>query len=214
MYPGDEEGGQKIIYEEQLDSIQKAIDQFRENNDGLLPIKTRDMETDIYIKYPIDFSQIVPAYTEKIPSNAYEKGGIFQYVLMDVETNPTVKLIDLRGAERIRELNLRKNINGKTPFKDAVGEGAYQIDFERMGFKEALTVPSPYSDTNLPLIVGGDGLFYIDYSVDLNRILMETKPDVKPGEDIRHLLSDDYPVLPAYSKPYTVNEDNEPVFIK
>ena len=84
------------------------MDAYQENNGGLLPIKTRDMETDIYIKYPIEFSKIVPAYTEKIPSNAYEKGGIFQYVLMDVETNPTVKLVDLRVAERIRELNLRK----------------------------------------------------------------------------------------------------------
>ena len=85
---------------------------------GLLPIKTRELETDIYIKYPIEFSKIVPAYTEKIPSNAYETGGIYQYVLIDVETNPTVKLVDLRSAERIRELNLRKNINGRVPFKD------------------------------------------------------------------------------------------------
>lgn len=214
MYPSDEDGGQKMPYADQLDAIQKAVDQYRESTGGLLPIKTRDMETDIYIKYPIEFSQIVPAYTEKIPSNAYEKGGVFQYVLIDVETNPTVKLVDLRGAERIRELNLRKNINGYTPYKDAVGEGAYQVDFEKMGFKEALTVPSPYSETNLPIIVGGDGIFYIDYSIDLNRILLEKQPDVQPGEDIRYLLSDEFPVLPAYSKPYTVNEDNEPVFIK
>ena len=47
-------------------------------------------------------------YTEKIPSNAYETGGVYQYVLTDVETNPTVKLVDFRAAERIRELNLRK----------------------------------------------------------------------------------------------------------
>ena len=85
-------------------------------------LKQVNMETDIYIKYPIEFSKIVPAYTEKIPSNAYEKGGIFQYVLMDVETNPTVKLVDLRVAERIRELNLRKTINGYIPYKDPVGE--------------------------------------------------------------------------------------------
>ncbi|MHA6259631.1 hypothetical protein ACXYMX_06900 [Sporosarcina sp. CAU 1771] len=214
MYSGDEQGGQKIPYADQLESVQRAVDQYKESNGGLLPIKTRDAETDMYIKYPIEFSKIVPAYTEKIPSNAYEKGGIFQYVLMDVETNPTVKLVDLRGAERIRELNLRKNINGSTPYKEAVGEGVYRIDFEKMGFKESLTVPSPYSDATLPLIVGGDGIFYIDYSIDLNRILMEKQPDVKPGEDIRHILSDEFPVLPAYSKPYTVDENKEPIFIK
>ena len=74
-----------IPYADQIEVIQKAVDAYQENSGGMLPIKTRDEATDIYIKYPIEFSQIVPAYTEKIPSNAFEKGGIFQYVLMDVE---------------------------------------------------------------------------------------------------------------------------------
>lgn len=214
MYPKDNDVGSSIPYADQLETIQKAVDQYKENSGGLLPIKTREMETDIYIKYPIEFSKIIPAFTEKIPSNAYEKGGIFQYVLVDVETNPTVKLVDLRVAERIRELNLRKTIIGHIPYKDPVGDGVYEIDFDKMNFKGPLTVQSPYSDVQLPLVVGGDGIFYVDYSIDLNRILQEKKPDVKPGEDIRYLLYDELPVLPAYSRPYTVNEDNEPVFMK
>ena len=214
MFPGDNNEGATIPYADQIETMQKAVDQYKEINGGLLPIKTRELETDIYIKYPIEFSKIVPALTEKIPSNAYEKGGIYQYVLIDVETNPTVKLVDLRVAERIRELNLRKTVNGHISYKESVGEGAFEIDFDEMGFKKPLTVPSPYSEVQLPLIVGGDGIFYIDYSIDLNRILQTDKPDVKPGEDIRYLLSDKFPVLPAYSLPYTVNDNNEPVFMK
>ncbi|WP_438319077.1 hypothetical protein [Sporosarcina sp. FA9] len=214
MLSSNDNAGSTIPYEDQLEIIQKAVDRFQESSGGLLPIKTREMETDIYIKYPIDFAKIIPAYTEKIPSNAYEKGGIFQYVLIDVETNPTVKLVDLRVAERIRELNLRKSINGSISYKDPIGEGVFEIDFTEMGFKKPLTVESPYSDTHLPMVVGGDGKFYIDYSIDLNRILSEENPDVKQGEDIRYLLADKYPVLPAYSKPYTVNELNEPIFMK
>lgn len=214
MYQGEEKAVRENPYEDQIDLIQKAVNSYKENTGGLLPIKTREQETDLYIKYPIEFSKIVPAYTEKIPSNAYETGGIYQYVLMDVEENPTVKLVDLRIAERIRDLNLRKHINGKLPFKDPVGENVYEIDFEAMGFKEPLKVESPYSDALLPIVVGGDGHFYVDYSIDLNRILQEEKPAVKEGEDIRFLLSDSYPILPAYSLPYTVNEKNEPVFMK
>lgn len=214
MYPSEKTTGQEIPYADQLESMQKAVDAYQQNSGGLLPIKTRDLETDIYIKYPIEFSEVVPAYTEKMPSNAYETGGIYQYVLTDVETNPTVKLVDLRSAERIRDLNLRKNINGRAPFKESVGDHVYTVDFEAMGFKEPLTVPSPYSDAILPIVIGGDGVFYIDYSIDLNRILKEKTQTVKPGEDIRFLLSDNYPVLPAYSLPYTVNEDNEPIFMK
>lgn len=215
MSPVDKDVSGNIPYDDQIDIVQRAVDRFQEESGGLLPIKTRDLETDIYIKYPIEFSKIVPQYTEKIPANAYEKGGIYQYVLMDVETNPQVKLVDLRVAERIRELNLRKNVNaGSVPFNDAVGDHVYEIDFKTMGFDKPLTVPSPYSDTHLPLVVGGDGHFYIDYSIDLNKILQEEKPDVKQGDDIRYLLSDRSHVLPAYSLPYTVNADNEPIFLK
>ncbi|MGG0668222.1 hypothetical protein [Sporosarcina koreensis] len=214
MYKGEEKAVRENPYEDQIELIQKAVNSYKENNGGLLPIKTREQETDLYIKYPIEFSKIVPAYTEKIPSNAYETGGIYQYVLMDVEENPTVKLVDLRIAERIRDLNLKRHINGKLPFKESVGENVYEIDFKAMGFKEPLKVESPYSDALLPIVVGGDGHFYVDYSIDLNRILQEEKPDVKEGEDIRYLLSDSYPILPAYSLPYTVNEKNEPVFMK
>lgn len=211
----DEEAQVDIPYPEQIESIQRAVDTYQEAAGGLLPIKTKDIETDIYIKYPIDFSMIVPEYTEKIPSSAYEKGGFFQYVLMDVEENPTVKVVDLRAAERIRELNLRKSINsGSIPFKDEVGDGVFEVDFKRMGFKEPLTIKSPYSDVRLPIVVGGDGQFYIDYSIDLNRILTEEKPKVEQGEDIRFLLEEISPVLPAYSLPYTVNEQNEPIFME
>ncbi len=215
MYPKDEGESGNIPYSEHVESVQKAVDAYRDSQGGMLPIKTTELDTDIYIKYPIEFSKLVPAYTEKIPSSAYEKGGIFQYVLMDVEENPTVKLVDLRVAERIRELNLRKNINnGYIPHKaEAIGNNIYEIDYEAMGFENQITVKSPYSDNFLPLVAGGDGNFYVDYSIDLQRILNEKQVDVKPGDDIRKLLEDISPVLPAYSLPYTVNENNEPVIM-
>ena len=214
MYPGEENTSGNVPYTEHIEAIQKAVNAYQENSGGLLPIKTRELETDIYIKYPIEFSQIVPAYTEKIPSSAYEKGGVFQYVLIDVEENPTVKLVDLRIAERIRELNLRKSINGGSiPYFDSVGNNIYEIDFKTMGFKEELTVQSPYSETFLPIVVSGNGHFYVDYSIELQRALNESDIEVKPGDDIRKMLEEISPILPAYSLPYTVNENNEPVIM-
>ena len=216
LYPQGEKESKQIPYEDQLEAVQKAVDTYQAQSDGLLPIKTRDMETDQYIKYPIDFTKIVPSLTEKIPSNAYEQGGIYQYVLMDVDENPTVKLVDLRVAERIRELILRKTVNGTLPFKDPVEEGAnvYEVDFKKMGLDKPLTVESPYSEAHLPLVVGGDGKFYIDYSIDLSRIIDSENPSIEQGEDIRYLLVNEYPILPAYSLPYTVDEKNEVVFMK
>lgn len=213
MYSDGEEAQGKIPYEEHIQSIQNAVEAYQTDSGGLLPIKTKDADTDKYIKYPIDFTKIVPKYTEKIPSSAYEKGGLFQYVLFDVEENPTVKVVDLRAAEMIRDLNLRKTMNGGTPFKDEIGPGVYEVDFKTLGFKSPLTLESPYSDAHLPIVVGGDGNFYVDYSIDLNRILAEEDVTVQEGEDIRFLLEEKSSVVPAYSLPYTVNEKNEPVFM-
>ena len=212
--PPEEKQASETPYPEMQEAVQKAVERYQEQSGGLLPIKTRDQDVDQFIKYPIEFSKIVPDFTEKIPSNAFENGGIFQYVLMDVEENPTVKLVDLRTTEKLRDLNLRKFITGELPFLDPVGDNVYAVDFKKMGFKEPLTVQSPYSDTQLPIVVGGDGDFYVDYSIDLNQILMQEKHEIEPGTDIRYLLYEDSLVLPAYSMPYTVDENNEPVFMK
>ena len=53
------------------------------------------------------FSTDCPALHTRSAGNAYESGGVYQYVLIDVETNPTVKLIDVRIAEQIQELSLK-----------------------------------------------------------------------------------------------------------
>lgn len=202
-----------LPYEDQLATVQTAVDSFRENSVGLLPIKTRDIETDQYIKYPLDFKKIVPMYIGKVPANSYEGGGIYQYVLIDVEENPTVKLVDLRIADTLRDINYRKGINGYGPVAEVIAEGVYKLDYKKMGYKNELSVQSPYSDTQLPLVATGDGKVYVDYSIELNRVLLEHDKEVKPGDDIRHLLTDNFPVVPAYSLPYTVNENNEPVFM-
>ena len=53
------------------------------------------------MKYPIDFKRLVPQYMAEPPGNAYESGGVFQYVIVNAEKNPTVKIFDLRIADLI-----------------------------------------------------------------------------------------------------------------
>ncbi|TWT28307.1 hypothetical protein [Planomicrobium sp. CPCC 101110] len=213
MYPESERAENQTPYEEQLISVQNAVNQFRGANGNLLPIKTRDMDVDQYIKYPIDFSKLVPAHMAEVPPNAFETGGIFQYVLMDVEENPTVKLVDLRIAEAIRSINIRKSANaGQVPISEILAENVYKFNHEAMGMKEEPTVVSPYSGRNLPLVITGKGDIYVDYSMDLYTAIQEHDGELKEGEDIRFLLYENSPVVPAYSLPYTINKDNEPVF--
>ncbi len=214
MLPDSELAENQIPYEDQLNSVQNAVNQYRETSGGLLPIKTRDMEVDQYIKYPVDFSKIVPDLMSEIPSNAFETGGIFQYVLWDVEENPTVKLVDLRIAETIRSVNIRKSANGgQAPISEIIADNVYKFSYEGMGFDEEPTVVSPYTGRNLPLVITGRGEVYVDYSMDLYTALQEYEGELEPGQDIRFLLHEDNPVLPAYSLPYTIDENREPIFL-
>ncbi|MFJ7951356.1 hypothetical protein ACIQZG_07490 [Lysinibacillus sp. NPDC096418] len=204
---------QQVPDVDNLTAVQRAVNEYREATGGLVPIKTSDIDTDIFIKYLIDFEKLIPEYITQIPGNAYEKGGIFQYVIWDPENTAEVKLVDLNAAERMREIDIRKMGMKYLPTTEAISNNVFKINYEKLGYKSDVTVKSPYSGTQLPLVMTGDGELHVDYSIDLNQLLKEDKPDVTPGEDIRHLLVDKYPVVPAYSIPYTVDENGEPTYM-
>lgn len=215
MYPNEKFTQNQIPYENQIQSVQTAVDAFKKDNGGILPIKTREANTPIYQKYPIEFKKLTPKYLAEPPGNAFESGGVFQYVLVDVETNPTVKLFDLRMADTIRDIQLRIKSNGYPPYKKQIAENVYTIDFKQLGYKQDPYAVSPYSNQNLPFVVTGSAEVYVDYRADLYQKLKKTGETLKSGEDIRNLLVKDSMFVPAYSLPYTIDsKTNEPVFLQ
>ncbi|MCE4957075.1 hypothetical protein [Macrococcoides caseolyticum] len=213
MYPKEELAQNQVAPEDQLKMVQTAVDDYRKDSGGLLPIKERDMSYEIYLKHPVDFEKLKPKYLSQLPGSSFEMGGYFQYVLMDVEKNPTVKLIDLRTSETLKNLRIRLETKSDTlALGEKVGPNLYKINYKKYGLKKYPTVKSPYSDESLPIYINGGNEFKIDYTLDLGKIISEKKLNLKPGQDIRTILYKDSPVLPAYSVPYTINEKNEPIF--
>lgn len=186
MYPKENMKQSAIPYEDQLQVVQKAINTYKEQTDGLLPIKTRDMSTPIYQKYPIDFQKIAPRYIQEAPGNAYESGGVYQYVLIDVEKNPTVKLIDVRMAEQIQEVALKlrmyRDEHQYPPFKKVITDGVYELDFKKLGYKDVPQVTSPYSGKGLPLVINEKGELFVDYRIDLYEVLKKMKGNLKKAK--------------------------------
>ncbi|WP_445663933.1 hypothetical protein [Heyndrickxia sp. FSL W8-0423] len=213
MYPQDKLAKNQVPYESQIEEVQKAVNKFQKDNDGILPIKTKDQSTPIYEKYPIDFKKMIPNYLSDAPGNSYENGGIFQYVLIDVENKPKVKIFDLRIAEKVREIHMRIDAQGYPPFKDQVSKNVYTINYKKIGYKEEPYAISPYTNNNLPFVITTKGEIYVDYSSDLYQALKNNKEHVKQGEDIRSILTKNSQFVPAYSLPYTVDEKNEPIFL-
>lgn len=213
-YPEDKLLQNQIPYEDQINSVQTAVDKYQEDSGGLLPIKTKENETPIYRKYLLDFKKLIPQYMAEAPGNAYESGGIFQYVLIDVETDPTVKIFDLRIAETIRDINLRISMQDYPPYKDVIDTNVFTLDFSKLGFKEEPKAMSPYTNEELPFVINGSGEIFVDYRTDLYRKRQEEGLTLAPGEDIRHILVKDSMFVPAYSMPYTVDpESDEIIFL-
>lgn len=214
MYPKEKLAQNKIPYEDQLKAVQSAVDSYKEANGGLLPIKTKSQTTPIYQKYPIDFKKLVPQYMADIPGNAFESGGVFQYVLIDAETDPKVKLFDLRMAEQIRDIKLRIQSQGYPPYKEQLLGNVFTLNFEKLGYKQEPMAISPYSGRNLPFVISGDAEVYVDYTSDLYESIKKNKTAFKPGEDIRSILVEESAFVPAYSLPYTIDEKTKnPIFL-
>jgi hypothetical protein len=218
LYPDKKIAENQIPYKQQIQSVQSAIDQFRKDEGGILPIKTKPADTPYYQKHLVEFKRIVPKYMADPPANSYETGGVFQYVIIDEETNPTAKIFDVRIAQQIQDLNLRltayRQKNGYPPFKERLSDDVFTLDYEKMGLSEEPTVLSPYSQKQLSIVMDSKAELYVDYTPDLYDALQKKGTKYKPGQDIRSALTDDSDFVPAYSLPYTIDEKtNKPIFL-
>ncbi|MFD1413868.1 hypothetical protein [Oceanobacillus jeddahense] len=217
MYPQSERTENQISNEEQLAIVQQAVEDYREGEDGLVPIQTKDSDTHIYEKYLIDFKQMQEkGYLSELPGNSFEEGGVYQYTIVNPEDDLQVRLIDLQTTEQLRSVNVRLDVYRQEHTYPAYGQQItdqiYTVDHEKLGLDEPPTVKSPFSQADLPIVMDLDGKLYIDYSYDLNQALEESD-NYEEGEDVRHLLVDNTPFVPAYSMPYTV-EDGQAVFME
>ena len=218
LYPESEKTKNQIPHEEQLETVQVAVEQYKEENNGLVPIKTKPNDTPVFEKYLIDFDLLREAnILAETPGNAFENGGHYQYALLDPETDPEIKLIDLRMTEDLRRVNVQLDIyrSGQLypPFGERIGKDLYTVDSDELGLEESATVGSPYSEKELPILMNSDGDLFVDYRPELYEALEEYDHSFEPGDDLRFLLADHTPFLPAYSLPYTI-EDGEPVFME
>lgn len=217
LYPQDNLMKNQMTNDEQLGIVEKAVLAYREQTDGLLPIKTKSSDTPVYEKYLIDFLELKRENTlTDTPGTAYENGGVYQYIIVDPEEDMRVKVIDLRTTEALRSvfvsLDIYRSKHTYPPFGDEIQKGVYQVKYKSLGLKEAPFVISPYSGEELPIVMDQTGALYIDYRVDLYQALNEFTHTYKNGDNILPILVDNYPFAPAYSMPMTI-EDGDPIFL-
>ncbi|WP_281975470.1 hypothetical protein [Halobacillus litoralis] len=217
LYPQSELQKNKVPNQAQLEMVQNAVDNYQNQKNGLLPIKTKPQDTPIFQKYPVEFGKLKELnLIGELPGTSFENGGHYQYVIINVETDPTVKVLDLRATEEVRSLQVKVKFytenNKYPPLGEFIAPGVYKLDHEELGMDAPPMVDSPYSDQRLPFFLDEQGKVYIDFRKDLYTYLRNQEHSYGTGEDIRYLLTDHTPFVPAYSKPYTV-QDGEPIFM-
>lgn len=189
---------------QQIKMVQDAVDQYQKET-GVLPIVTKDADTPEFERYPVDFSKIVPKYIPYIPGAAFEAGGNYMFVLLNAETKPEVRLIDLtvsQGVQSMQEKVSRYFADKKEfPLGPKVGDGYYLIDFDKLHTGEE-SILSHFSGQPMSYIINERGQVGVDYSVDLALALKNAPEKPKQAGDIRYVLADVSPLAPVKSFPY------------
>ncbi|GIQ61742.1 hypothetical protein PACILC2_03100 [Paenibacillus cisolokensis] len=208
LYPGDEQATRPAGIKEAVRNVQSAIDQYMEDT-RMLPIKNATRDTPLYEKFVIDFAKLKrTGYMSALPAVSYEEGGHYYFLVIDEETDPLVKLMDLRIAQQINDIQswvdgYMAAHNGEVPKGDQAYPDFYYIDYERMN-KKSPTIVSPYSNAPIQAIVHDNGTVFADYGIDIMQTLQresngsaEALPD-----DLRRLLVDRYDFVPVKGPAY------------
>lgn len=206
MYSGEVKKRNTPASGEFIVIVQNAVDQYKERT-GVLPIKNKESDTPIYEKYFIDFNKLTQSnLLSMVPTNSFENGGTAIYVLVDVETEPKVKLMDLPLYQQMvdiqREVLAYRDKQGKLPKGEKVAEGVYLLDFEQLRMKKPV-IQSPNSGQTLPVLVEDTGDVYIDYALDIMKVMEKKGSEtIGPDTDLREILVAESLFVPAWSLPY------------
>ncbi len=206
MYPNERKMENQLPIEQQVASVQEAIDRYIAET-SVLPILTKEANTPIYEKYVIDFSKLMPRYIPFIPGGAFEQGGVYLFVLTDVEVKPTVRLLDLKMVEQIGDIQTRVSYyfekKKSLPVAGVVKPGYFQINLKKIGVnKEKATIESPVTENRLPVIMTSTGVVGIDYLADLEKIMESSSAAYHPEKDLRDLIPENSLYVPVKSFPY------------
>ncbi|MEW9699001.1 hypothetical protein [Paenibacillus sp. SI8] len=217
-YPQELRKENQINPAEFITVVQQAIDHYQEKT-GVLPIKNSEMTTPLYEKYVIDFGKLKKTnLLSSVPANAFESGGIFIYVLVDVETKPLVKLMDLSAYQSVEDVqkkvdDYKAKHGGQLPEGIAINDTFDYVDFEKLGMKS----PEIKSDYNRPNLITymlhkNSGKVAIDYGMDIMKTIQSGSlaSSLKPDQDLRELLVAKSFFVPIRSYAY-LWQNNQPM---
>ena len=191
--------------------VQEAVDRYVLTHQEP-PVKKPSINAGRYERYPIHFRALINTMQlSEAPSNAYENGGPYYYVLIQDDAEKWhVKLIDMIVWQQVNDIQLQANQylerNGRLPASEKVSEGIFRLDAKALGLEEG-NVRSVYSPQMLPLLITSEGEIVIDYSFEIMRAIQSLGESFQPRSDLRDVLIEQSFMLPVHSLPYEWVDD-------
>lgn len=207
LYPQDQTPGNQASSRSAVALVQDAVDRYREAT-GVLPIQSADQSVPLYEKFKIDFAKMKRmGYVESVPKLAFENGGSYVFLIIDEETKPVVKLLDVAAHQGIASVQqqvdaYRKRNSDDIPAGAEADPGFRYVDFGKLGMKPP-KLTSVYSRRPLELMVDEQGRVYADYRIDIADAMKKTAhAESTKGEDLRRRLIDASDFVPVKSPAY------------
>ncbi|MBN2984322.1 MULTISPECIES: hypothetical protein [Cohnella] len=206
LYPDDHTPGGSASAREAVNAVQDAVDRYQAST-GLLPIVTADETVPIYEKYKVDLAKLQRMdYLGSIPRVAFENGGKDQFLLIDEETDPTVKLLDLTVYQSASDVQKKvdeyvSKRGGEVPLGEQLYPGFYVLDFAKLGTGEP-DIRSMFSGQSLAFLTDEQGTVYLDYGADIATAAAKSETDPGTYDDLRRLLAEASYYVPVKSPVY------------
>ncbi len=221
LYPKDQLEQNKMPPKDAILSVQAVVDQYQKDTGGLLPIENSKPDTPVYEKYRIDFDKLQRMnYISEVPATAFEKGGSYYYLIINEETDPTVKLMNLVIYQQLNDIqasvkSYSDTHEGKLPAGKSVYPDFTSIDYKGLGIKEPV-LSSVFSGQTLSTIMDAKGGVYLDYGIDIMQALQKLDSGKMPAEkqDLRTLLVDQSDLVPVKSPIYRLRNGEPQAMLK
>ncbi|MCM3627444.1 hypothetical protein M3194_08705 [Paenibacillus glycanilyticus] len=217
MYPKSELKQNQAAPKEAVRNVQAAIEQYQSET-GMLPMKNSDEDTPVYEKFLVDFAQLKnKGYLSSIPTAAFENGGNYYFLIINEETKPQIKLMNLVTYQQINDIqswvnDYKGSHDGQLPKGEQAYPGYSYIDYKAMN-KKSPDLRSEYSSQTLAAIMDDTGRVYTDYGIDIMQAVQK-KGDAEPGADadLRAVLVDSDMYVPVKAPVYHwVNKEPQAV---
>mgnify|MGYP001390808858 CR=1 FL=1 len=206
LYPKDQLAQNRMPPRDAVRLVQAAVDDYRRDT-GLLPIRNADPDTPKYEKYVVDLAKLKrTGYLSDLPAAAYEKGGNYYFLVLDEETEPTVRLLNVAVLQRLNDLQARVAAymsanGGALPAGEPLYPSFAVLDYDKLGGGRP-DIRSVFSGLPINVLVHDSGELFADYAADIRRLVESAGAAPDPETDLRELLARETLFVPVKSPVY------------